>query len=177
MLYIVVLLVSIASQSKAQMATAASVAWDMDRRVEVPVTRDSIWSLLKNYSSVAAISNGYVKSIINKDIELPISREVIFRDGTRRGELLTQLEEQHRFLVYELQKESLPSGLKAVRIAVFTQEKGENAEINWKVKLEGDRDAKKKYIETLNTEIEQYTSGLRNYLTSKPKVIQAVRMQ
>ncbi|WP_286863100.1 MULTISPECIES: hypothetical protein [Sphingobacterium] len=51
------------------------------------------------------------------------------------------------------------------------------AKINWMLKLDGDSGAKKKYIDALNTKIEQYASGLRNYLTSTPKVIQAVRMQ
>ncbi|MCS4229172.1 hypothetical protein [Sphingobacterium sp. BIGb0165] len=177
-LFMLVLLVSVAMQGKAQMATAAVVSWDIDRRIEVPVARDSVWSLLKNNGLVAVLSNGYVKSMVNKGTELPIAREVTFKDGSKRDELLNQLEEQHRFLVYTIEKDALPTGLKAVQVAIFTKEKGDDStEINWMVKLDGDSGAKKKYIETLNAEIEQYATGFRNYLTSKPKVIQAVRMQ
>lgn len=176
--FIVFVLVSLTIQSKAQMGTAATVSWDIDRKVEVAVARDSVWSLLKNNRLAAVLSNGYVKSIVNKGTELPISREVTLKDGSRREELVNQLDEQHRFLVYTIKKEALSQGLEAVQVAIFTKEKGEErTEISWMVKMDGDSGAKKKYIETLNIEIEQYAAGFRYYLTSRPKVIQAVRMQ
>ncbi|ULT27248.1 hypothetical protein KUH03_11110 [Sphingobacterium sp. E70] len=142
-LFMLVLLVSVAMQGKAQMATAAVVSWDIDRRIEVPVARDSVWSLLKNNGLVAVLSNGYVKSMVNKGTELPIAREVTFKDGSKRDELLNQLEEQHRFWCIRL-KRCAANGLESGSGSDIYQRKGDDStEINWMVKLDGDSGAKR----------------------------------
>ncbi|WP_140938519.1 SRPBCC family protein [Sphingobacterium lumbrici] len=165
-------------KSQAQMAAAASVGWDISHSVELPIARDSVWSLLKDHSLVSKLSNEYTQSIVNKDNVMPILRETTFKDGTKREELLSQLEEQHRFLVFKINDSSLPQGIKSVQIAIFTKEKEDQlTEINWKIIMEGDREAKKKYLEVLKIEIGEYEKGFQNYLQAKPKIIRAVSMQ
>lgn len=164
-------------KSQAQMAAAASVGWDLDQKIEIPVARDSVWHLLKDYNLISKLSDGYIQSVVNKDNVMPILREVTFKDGTKREELLSQLEEQHRFLVFKIKDSSLPSGVTSAQIAVFTKEKESSlTEVNWKVLIEGDKHAEGKYLEVLKAEVEAYEKGFRNYLQARPKTVKAVKM-
>lgn len=173
------LLVSLGvGNSYAQMAAAKSVGWNIDRKIQVPVHRDSVWTLLKDYAVVSTISNGFVQSIIHKDNVIPILRETTFKDGTKREELLSQVDEPNRFLVFKIKDTSLPVGVKLAQIAVFTKVIDDNiSEINWKGIVEGSKAAEEKYLEVLKAEIAQYELGFKDYLQGKRQSIPAVRMQ
>ncbi|ERJ57872.1 hypothetical protein M472_16310 [Sphingobacterium paucimobilis HER1398] len=158
------------------MAAAQQVQWAIDEKMEVPVERDVLWAAMKDYSLVEKLSNGLVLSIINKDDIMPILREVTFKDGSKREELLSQVEDQHRFLVFKLKDSSLPKGIKSAQFALFTKEKGDaSSELNWRVHIEGSKDAKELLIQQFKTEIEAYKIGYAKYL-SKPKSVPAMRM-
>ncbi|MDR2284376.1 MAG: hypothetical protein LBE37_14250 [Sphingobacterium sp.] len=165
-------------KSNAQMAAAQSVGWNIDHTIQVPVHRDSVWTLLKDYNSVSKLSNGYVQSIVHKDDIMPILRETTFKEGTKREELLSQLDEPNRFLVFKIKDTSLPEGVQSAQIAVFTKIVDDNTcEITWKGIVKGKKEAETKYIEVLKAEIAQYEIGFKNYLQGQPKVIKAMRMQ
>ncbi len=161
----------------AQMAAAQQVQWAIDEKLEVPVERDVLWAAMKDYSLVEKLSNGYVVSLVNKDDIMPILREAIFKDGSKREELLSQVEDQHRFLVFKLKDTSLPKGIKSAQFALFTKEKGDAiSELNWRVNIEGSKDAKELLILQFKAEIEAYKIGYTKYL-SKPKSVPAVSMK
>lgn len=166
------------SKSNAQMAAAQTVKWNIDCTLDLPVTRDSVWTLLKEYALVSKISNGFVQSIVHKDDIMPILRETTFKDGTKREELLSQVEEQYRFLVFKIKDSSLPKGIESAQIAVFTQEIDDNAcQINWKGLVKGKKEAETKYLEVLGSEIKQYKLGLEKYFSDQTKVLPMMKMQ
>jgi len=154
----------------AQMGSAKTVSWDVDVRFVVPVQQDSIWTVWKDYTLVPHISNGYVQRIVNEDNILPIRRQVYLSNGQKRTEILTQLDEQHKFLVYHIDESSLPEGLKLIQIAIFTKE-GEDGktELNCKAIVNGDKSVKNKVIEQIKAEIEQYQLGLNDYFGTGSK--------
>lgn len=166
------------SKSSAQMAVATSVTWNIDCTVEIPVERDSVWTILKDYSLIMQISNGFVRTIVNKDEVMPILRETTFKDGTKREEILSQMEEQHRFIVFKIKDNSLPAGIESAQIAVFTKELSDDlTEVNWKGIVKGEKDAEAKYIEMLKLEIDQYKIGLKKYLSSEVRTVPMMRMR
>lgn len=173
------LLISLSiNKGQAQMAPAAAVSWDIDQNVVLPVSRDSVWALFKDYSKVSSLSNGFVKSIVHKDNIMPILREVTFKGGSKREELLAQLEEQHRFFVINIKESSLPVGVKLVRIAVFITELDDNScKVNWKVLVEGKKEAEINSLEAIKKEISQYEIGFKAYFNGDKKVIKAVKME
>ena len=149
----------------AQMAAAATVGWVIDVHLDVPIDQDSVWTLLKDHAMVSKLSNGYVQSVVGKDFTLPIPREVSLQSGQKREEILTQLDVQHKFLVYRIDKASLPQGLRLVQVAVFTKEhESGSSSINWKVIIEGNDEAKKQEIVRMKGEIEHYKAGWSAYL-------------
>ncbi|TDQ75387.1 SRPBCC family protein [Sphingobacterium yanglingense] len=163
--------------SKAQMAAAKKVEWSVNVELDVPIERDSLWSLLKDYTLVSKLSEGYVTSIVNKDNIQPILREVTFADGSKREELLKQVDEQHRFLAFDYKDTSLPKGIKDVMFAFFTKELDDsNSRVSWLVRVEGDKDAKDALIKRLNIEMQSYRAGYSKYLNAKPKVVEMMRM-
>lgn len=165
-------------KSNAQIAAAQRVSWNIDRVIQVPVSRDSVWTLLKDYSLVSKLSNGYVQSIVHEDNIMPILRETTFKDGTKREELLSQLEDQNRLIVFKIKESSLPAGVSAAQIAIFTKVLDDNVcEITWRGLVKGSKEAEAKYVEVLKNEIEQYTLGFNNYLQGKRQSVPAVRMQ
>jgi len=147
------------------MGTAATISWDVDVRFDVPVQQDSVWTLLKDYTLVSKLSKGYVLRMVDKGQTLPIDREVSLSNGTQRAEMLTQQDEQHKFLVYRIDNLSLQEGLSLVQVAVFTKEKeGGYTEINWKAIIQGKDEAKKQETERMKIEAEQYRQGWQQYL-------------
>lgn len=164
-------------KSHAQMGAAAKVSWDVDVTFVVPVSQDSVWTLLKDYTLVSTLSKGYVQSIVDKDQTLPIPREVTLSNGQKREEILNQLEEQHKFLVYRTDKPSLAEGLSLVQIAVFTREQeGGHTELNWKALIEGEKEAKKQMMEQVAAEIAHYQEGWHDYF-QKGAAKQMIRLQ
>lgn len=164
--------------SKAQMAAAQKVEWSVSVELDVPIERDSLWSLLKDYTLVNKLSEGYITSIVNKDNIQPILREVSFADGSKREELLKQVDEQHRFLAFDYKDTSLPKGIKDVMFAYFTKELDDsNSRVSWLVRIEGDKEAKDALIKRLNIEMQSYKAGYSKYLNAKPKVVEMMRMQ
>lgn len=162
----------------AQMAAAKKVEWSVHVELDVPIERDSLWSLLKDYSLVSKLSEGYITSVVNKDNIHPILREVSFADGSKREELLTQVEEQHRFLAFKIKDTSLPKGIKSAEFAYFTKEiDNKNSKVSWLVRVEGDNEAKEAFIKRLNIEMQSYRAGYAKYLNAKPKVVEMMRMQ
>ena len=162
----------------AQMATAQKMQWDLEKQFDVPVERDSVWSLLKDYRLVSQLSNGFVQSIVHKDDIMPILREATYKDGTKRENLLTQLEEQHRFLVFKIKESSLPEGVTHAETAIFLKEKGDNqCEVIWRGLVKGNKESKAKYLEFMKTEADQYETGLKGYLKGEQKAVQMMRMQ
>lgn len=163
--------------SKAQMAAAKKVEWSVTVELDVPIERDSLWSLMKDYTLVSKLSEGYINSIVNKDDIQPILREVTFADGSKREELLKQVDEQHRFLAFDYKDTSLPKGVKSAQFAFFTKElDNSNSRVSWLVRVEGDKDAKDALIKRLNIEMQSYKAGYSKYLNAKPKVVEMMRM-
>lgn len=175
---VLVLFLLTRSEAIAQMAAAQPTQWNIERSLEAPVSRDSVWTLLKDYSLVSVLSNGFVKSIINKDDIMPILRVTTFSDGNEREELLSQLDEQYRFLVYKIKDNSLPKGIQQASIAVFTVEKTDSiSEVLWRVIVKGAEREKADFLELLNIEVAQYIKGFDNYLNNKPNTVPAVSMK
>lgn len=164
--------------SNAQMAAARKVIWDVETTAVVPVSRDSVWRLLKDHALVSVLSNGYVVSLKDLDEVMPIDREAIFKSGIKRKESLVTLDSQHRFFGYNYKLESLPKGVKSVMVAVFTKEVDESGtEISWKAKIEGGKEEVEAFKRVLNEEFTHYAAGYKSYLQGKPRVIKAMRMQ
>ena len=162
----------------AQMAAAVRITPTVEDRLEVPVERDSLWSLMIDNSLVSQLSGGYVLSIENKDNIAPILREVKLQDGTIREELLSQFEVQNRFYVSRFKDSSLPKGIKSVQLAVFAREKKEeSAEIVWDVNIDGEKDAKELLRQQMTAEVQAYKAGFTKNLKAKSQTVPMMRMQ
>lgn len=152
----------------AQMAAAQQMDWTLDVELVVPIERDSLWSLMKDYALAHKLSEGYIISIVDQDSSRPILREVTFANGSKREELLTQVDEQHRFLVFKYKDTSLPKGIKSVHFAFFTKEIDDlNSKINWLVRVDGDKGAKEALVKQLGIEMQSYKVGYSKYLNAK----------
>ncbi|MDR2284375.1 MAG: hypothetical protein LBE37_14245 [Sphingobacterium sp.] len=160
------------SSSNAQMAAAVRITPTVEDKLEVSVERDSLWSLMIDYSMVSQLSEGYVVSIENKDDIAPILREVKLKNGSIREELLTQFEQQNRFYVSRFKDSSLPKGVKSVQIAVFAREKKEGgSQIVWDVLIEGDKEAKESLKQQMTAEVQAYKAGFAKYLSGAAKAV------
>lgn len=172
------LLVFWGNKGNAQMAAAQPISWNIDRTFELSIPRDSVWALLKDYTLISQLSNGYVQSMVNTDNVMPISRETTLQDGTKRQELLSQIDDQYRFLVYKIQEVSLPSGIEMAQFAIFTEELDDNlCQISWKVIVKGEKEAQERYIELLSKEISAYELGFKKYIGIQPNTIPATRIK
>lgn len=168
----------VCSSTYAQMAAAKKVEWSVNVELNVPIERDSLWSLMKDYTLINKLSDGFISSLVEKDNIMPILREVTFADGSKREELLKQVDEQHRFLSFDYKDSSLPKGITSVMLAFFTKELDDsNSKISWLVRVEGDKETKDALVKKLDLEMQNYKAGYSKYLNVKPQVVEMKPMK
>ncbi|SMG48831.1 hypothetical protein SAMN05660862_3598 [Sphingobacterium psychroaquaticum] len=164
-------------ESYAQMAAAKKVNWDVEHKVSLNATSGYVWNIIKDDKLSTKASNGFVKSITIDDATMPIDRTVYFADGTKRGERVTQMEDQHKLMVIHVAKESLDPGIDDLEIAIFNQANDADTvtELTWRILIKGDKEAKEKAKAKILTELKQYELGIQKMVPSKS--IPAMRMQ
>lgn len=173
----VLFLFLIVGKSYAQMGAAQTAAWDIDEKLKIAADRDDIWRLLKNPQMAAILSNGFVQSVENQGEKLPYSRVTTFKDGSIRTDDVTQQDEQYRFLSYRIPDSDLPKDLTLVQVAIFTRDvSAGGSELNWKVLVEGKKDAKDRMLQIIKKEVDQYRIGFTDYFKKKPSSTPAIRM-
>ncbi|SMO56459.1 SRPBCC family protein [Solitalea koreensis] len=156
-------------RSHAQMGTAQTVEWDVTKIAIVKADQESAWNLLSNLKKITVSSKGFVKSAEIKGSDLPCDRVLIFADGSTRTEEIKQIDQNYKFLVYGIKKESLPKDVESATIAVFTKSKDGMTEVKWLARIEGKAEAKQALKAQLETEFSQYSSGIINlFSTSIP---------
>lgn len=145
---------------EAQMPAAKKVVWDAEVKVNVKASKGDVWQILNDNKKLQYYSNGYVKSIKSLDQELVDSREVVFANGNKRSETITQTDHLHKFMVIVINKASLPKGVKYAQIAIFTKDiDGENTSISWYAMVNGKKLRKQQLVEQLKAEFNAYAKG------------------
>jgi carbon monoxide dehydrogenase subunit G len=145
---------------EAQMAAAGKIVWDVEINVDVKTSKGAVWRLINDNEQLQKHSNGYVKSVKTIDEELVVSKEIIFANGKKRTETIAQTDYVNKFMVIQINKSSLPKGIKNAEIAIFTKDiDDDNSNILWVAKIEGKKSSKQKLMDQLKAEFESYAIG------------------
>lgn len=155
------------------MAAARPVNWDIAKSVDINMEFDNTWEIFNNNELLKKASNGYVTTIEVIDASMPVSRKVIFANGSSRVENITQNEPHNKLMSMEFAETSLPKGIKSAMVVLFFKAKDAKTNIIWRALVKGDDEAKKALVAQLTTEIDSYAVGL-DKMTKK--VIPAARM-
>lgn len=159
-------------KTNAQMEAAQKVNWDVAKDITVNMEADAVWEIFNQPELLKKASNGYVTAI-EKDANALSSRKITFSDGSSRMENIDQNEPHNKLIAISLVDTTLPKGIKSAQIAIFIKAKDEKASVTWRAMVKGDNEAKKALIAQLNTEFDNYATGL-DKMTKK--VIPAARM-
>lgn len=152
---------------KAQMPAAQRVEYEIRTSVDLDITARKVWKALNDVEQISVISHGYIISLQNEDDIMPISRTAKFADGTARKEVLTQVQDDNRIYVYKIDNASLPAGLKGASIGVFVRNKDEGkSQVEWMIKIDGDKKAKEAMIKQLTKEVEEFKKGFKALSTN-----------
>lgn len=162
-----------ATRANAQMPSAQQVKWDLSKEVELNMDVDSVWEIFQQPELLKRASNEYVNSVEVTDPKFPVSRKMVFANGTSRFENIVQNERQNKLMVIEFANASLPKGIKSAEIAIFIRTKDPKTTILWKAKATGDGEAKKVLMEQLSAEFDSYVAGFNKM---SKKVIPAIKM-
>lgn len=134
--------------------------WIIEKNVNVNASQSYAWSILNDVNMLARLSNGYVVSaeIINKDFPLTINFK--FSNGYKRSTSVVQSDTENKFMIIEINKESLLKGVKNCLILIFIRAMDDgNSCVNWAVKIDGDNPGKNILVDQLKAEIESYSIG------------------
>jgi carbon monoxide dehydrogenase subunit G len=144
----------------AQMATAQTIVWDLEVEAQVDASHATVWKYLNDAKMVEETSNGFVKSMIKTDEKVPVSVNVHFSNGNKRSETIVQINHVYKFMSIDINKESLPKGVKNGEFSIFTKSDDDGrTSISWKAKIDGNKNGKQKLIRQLKTEFEAYKIG------------------
>ncbi|WP_316816192.1 hypothetical protein [Pedobacter nyackensis] len=157
----------------AQMEAARKVKWDIEKSIDVNMEMDLVWDVFNNNELMKKASNGYISAIEVIDANMPISRKVIFSNGSSRLENITQNEAHNRLIAIDFVDSNLPKGIKSVQYVVYIKAKDSQSNVMWRVLIKGDEDAKKALMAQLMVEFDSYAAGF-DKMTKK--TIPAARM-
>ncbi|NQX39362.1 hypothetical protein SAMN05421820_102264 [Pedobacter steynii] len=166
--FFLILGVSGGSGAYAQMAAATPIKWDLNKEVSFNMEQYRAWEILNSVDLLKIAANGYVSSIKVSDPAFPVGRDIVFSDGTKRSESITQLEHQHKFMNIAINKASLPKGVTSAEITIFTKSKGDKTNIQWGAVVKGNEEGKKAMISQLTAEFDAYIAGFEKMTKSIP---------
>jgi carbon monoxide dehydrogenase subunit G len=173
LLFLLFLIGLSAFKASAQMGQAQTIKWDVSKEVTLNMPQDELWDMLRKPEMLKKAANGYLTSIVITDPTFPVSRNLVFSDGSKRTETVKQLDEQYKFMVIQLGTASLPQGVTEAEIAIFTKAKENQSSISWMAKIVGKDEGKKSLMAQLTTEFDNYAAGFEK-MTKKS--IPATRM-
>lgn len=162
-----------AIKANAQMAAATKVKWDVEKDIVIDMEMDNVWDIFNNNELLKKASNGYTSAIEVIDANMPVSRKIIFSNGSSRIENITQNEAHNKLISINFSDTGLPKGIKSAEYAIFIKAKDSKTAVVWRAKINGSEEAKKALIAQLTAEFNSYATGL-DKMTKKS--IPATRM-
>jgi hypothetical protein len=152
----------------AQMGAAAPIKWDLSKEVAFNMEQSRAWEILNSPELLKIAANGYLTSMTISDPTFPVSRDLVFTDGTKRSESIVQLDQEYKFMKITINKASLPKGITEAEIIIFTRPKGDKTNIMWGAVLKGNEEAKKAMVGQLTAEFDSYVAGFEKMTKSIP---------
>lgn len=152
----------------AQMGAATPIKWDVNKEVAFNMEQHRAWEILNSVDLLKIAANGYLSSIKISDPAFPVGRDIVFSDGTKRSESITQLDQQYKFMNIAINKASLPKGVTSADITIFTKSKGDKTNIQWGAVVKGNEEGKKAMISQLTAEFDSYIAGFEKMTKSIP---------
>jgi carbon monoxide dehydrogenase subunit G len=144
----------------AQMGKAQKREWDIEKKVNVNASQSSVWCFLNEVDMLVRFSNGYVASAEIKSKDFPLTMNFVFSNGYKRSVSVVQSDAENKFMVIEINKESLLKGVTNGLILIFIRAVDDgNSSVNWAVKIDGGNPGKQIVIDQLKAEIESYAIG------------------
>jgi hypothetical protein len=134
--------------------------WIIEKTVNVNASQSYVWSILNDVNMLVRLSNGYVVSAEIINGYFPRIINFIFLNDYKRSVSVVQSDAENKFMVMEINKESLLKGIKNCLILIIIRavDNG-NSSVNWAVKIDGDNPGKDILVEQLKAEIESYMIG------------------
>jgi hypothetical protein len=156
------------SRAYAQMEASTPIKWDINKEVAFEMEQSRVWEILNSVDLLKIAANGYLSSMKISDPTFPVGRDIVFSDGTKRSESITQLDQQYKFMNIAINKESLPKGVTSAEITIFTKAKGDKTNIQWGAVVKGNEEGKKAMISQLTAEFDSYIAGFEKMTKSIP---------
>lgn len=149
------------SCSFGQMEAAKKVSWDFDTTVIFQKSVPVLWNAIKDPAQWASISNGYISSINVKGETAKLKREVIFADGSKRKDEVTQYQPEYKFIVLTI-TDPVPASVTNNTLAFAAATEGEGvSSLHIFFRADGDEAQKAVLIAALRKEVANYMEGLR----------------
>lgn len=155
------------------MEAAQTIKWDITKTVDINMPLDMTWEVFNNNDLFKKASDGYVSAIEVIDANMPVSRKIVFSNGSSRVENVMQNEPQNKLIAINFENANLPKGIKSAEYAIFLKDKNGKTNIVWRAMVKGDAEAKKALVTQLTAEFDSYAAGL-DKMTKKS--IPAARM-
>lgn len=155
------------------MEAAQTIKWDITKTVDINMPLDMTWEVFGNNDLLKKASDGYVSAIEVIDANMPVSRKIVFSNGSSRVENIMQNEPQNKLIAINFADTNLPKGIKSAEYAIFLKDKNGKTNIVWRAMVKGDAEAKKALVTLLTAEFDSYAAGL-DKMTKKS--IPAARM-
>lgn len=140
----------------AQLGAAQPMKWDVVKNVDCNMSSDVVWDILNDADLLKRASNGYITSVKTTE---PTSRAIAFSNGRTRAESIAQSDKENKFMVININKESLPQGVSSAVIAIFAKGEDKKTNITWRARIEGDGEGKQALIDQLKAEFDNYAIG------------------
>lgn len=150
-------------ETMAQMEAAKKMVMDFDTTVTFNVKRSIVWDLFKDPAKWHEVSNGY---ILSTELKNDNERNIIFADGTKRSDLITQNEPQNRFIVVKVispLKSGISSNLFMFTFSAITENSSSMA---YRIQIEGKKADKQELLNALKKELYAYIKGINIKLAS-----------
>lgn len=149
------------SCSFGQMEAAQKITWDFDTTVVFQKPVPILWNAIKDPAQWAAISNGYITSINAKGETANLKREIIFADGTKRKDEITQYQPEYKFIVLKI-IDPVPASVTNNTLAFSAATEGEGvSSLHIFFRADGDEAQKAVLISAVRKEVVNYLEGLR----------------
>ncbi len=152
----------------AQMASAQKITWDLEIGAKVNASQATVWAYLNDAKMLKQLSNGYVKSMVKTGENAPLPVNVHFSNGNKRSETIVQINHAYKFMSIDINKESLPKGVKNGEFSIFTKDEGNGkSSVKWLAKIDGNKQGKQTLMNLLKAEFEAYKIGFGKIIVSK----------
>ncbi|WP_316837344.1 SRPBCC family protein [Pedobacter nutrimenti] len=149
-----------AIKANAQMEAAQKIKWDVEKSVDINMPLEMTWGVFSNNDLLKKASNGYVSAIEVLDSTPPVSRKIVFSNGSSRVENITQNEPHNKLIAIDFADTNLPKGIKSAEFAIFLKDKDGKTNVTWRGMVKGDGEAKKALVTQLTAEFDSYAAGL-----------------